>query len=192
MDVNWGEAPHGLDAGLDSWSARMHAALSSHWGCSQVLFLKILSFHVHPITLRLQRVVGATLLPAWRLSDLLLGALSIKKRLLNRWISDENMSKLEIFLIFVVVIRRDSEPGIWMWGLSTRLSRYAGCLLDVITTGDDKTIKILDYLSKTITQYHTFVDLRPSRGAKSFQEILSDDIPQGHPQPIDGGSYWDF
>ena len=36
----------------------MHAALSSHRGCLQVLFLGILSGHVHSVTLRLQYRVG--------------------------------------------------------------------------------------------------------------------------------------
>ena len=87
--------------------------------------------------------------------DLLLGALSIQKRSLHQRKSDGNGSKLIIFLIFVVVVYRDSEPGIWMRDLSTRLSRYAGRLLDMSTTGGGNTIKILDCLSKTITQHHT-------------------------------------
>ena len=62
MHVNRGEAPHVLDTSLDSSSMRLYAALSSHRGCSQVLFLGILSRHVYWITLRLQRGVwvGAT------------------------------------------------------------------------------------------------------------------------------------
>ena len=46
MDINWGEAPHVLETGLDSWSARTDRALSSDRGCSQVLFLGIWSPHV--------------------------------------------------------------------------------------------------------------------------------------------------
>ncbi len=58
MDVNWGEAPHVLDTGLESSSVRMYAALFSRRGCSQVLFLGILSPHIYSITLRLRRRVG--------------------------------------------------------------------------------------------------------------------------------------
>ena len=46
VDVNWGEAPHSLDTSLDSWSVRMYVVLSSCWGCSQILFLGILSSHL--------------------------------------------------------------------------------------------------------------------------------------------------
>ena len=37
LDVNWGEAPHGLDTGFDSSSATTRTGLSGHRGCSQVL-----------------------------------------------------------------------------------------------------------------------------------------------------------
>ena len=57
MDVYQGEAPHGPDTSLDPSLVRMYAALSSRRGCSQVLFLGILSPHVYSITLKLQRGV---------------------------------------------------------------------------------------------------------------------------------------
>ena len=62
IDVNRGEAPHDPDTSLDSASVKMYAALSSRRGCSQVLFLGILSPHVESITLKSQRGVGADVL----------------------------------------------------------------------------------------------------------------------------------
>ncbi len=56
MNVNWGEAPHVLDTSLDP-SVRMYARPSSRRGCSQVLFLGILSPHIYSIGLRLRRGV---------------------------------------------------------------------------------------------------------------------------------------
>ncbi len=50
----------------------------------------------------------------WCGCDLLMGALSIKKRSLHHRKADRNVSKLIIFLIFVVLVYRDYEPAIWM------------------------------------------------------------------------------
>ena len=61
--------PHDPDTSLDSSSVRMHTALPSRRGCSQVLFLGILSPHVYSITLELQRGVGATCLADVRLAS---------------------------------------------------------------------------------------------------------------------------
>ncbi len=114
MDVNWGEAPHDLDTGLGSRSARMHAMLSSGRGCSQVLLLGILSRHVHSIT---QRGVGATCLTDMLYKGKVVAAMEI------RWKYEqvENIS----------YVRCVHLP--WLWVLDVRLS---GCETSPLVSRD--------------------------------------------------------
>ena len=70
----------------------MHAALFSHRGCLQVLFLGILGRHVQSVTLQLQREVSATCLTGVIYVS---SALRIKKRLLHRRKSDGDISYID-------------------------------------------------------------------------------------------------
>jgi len=87
------------------------------------MFLGVLSRHVHPITWRVQRGVGATCLTAVRRSP---RRFEPKEMVVAPPESDGKMSKLRIFLIFDVFIPVTLTLGC---EISTRLSRYAKRLL---------------------------------------------------------------
>ena len=72
----------------------MYAALSSHRGCSQVLFLETLTGHVHSMTLRSQRGVAA---------GTCLRRFGHKERLFHRRESDGNINKVKLFPILLII-----------------------------------------------------------------------------------------
>ena len=131
----------------------MHGAASSRRGCSQVLFLGILSRHVHSIALRLlQRATWGGFALILRLDH----KGKVVALRLHRRKSDASMNRLKEFLIFLVHKPRVSEQlgigqQIGVRHFSTRpyqtaiYTRWASPiprrLLDVVMTGDDKTIK---------------------------------------------------